>query len=154
MKNKLFELAAKIKKVKETIKKQAAVAALNHYKDKFTAGGDKWEGEQWQEPKRKTEGPKKYKSTDKNGRKLKKRSGYLKGFAPRDATRHTLVGKGVLSRSMKYKIEGDKIVFYSNIAYAKRHNEGEDMPKRQFVGMEKDLEKKIKKIIKENLEEL
>lgn len=36
-----------------------------------------------------------------------------------------------------------------------KHNKGLDgMPKRTFVGMEKDLEKKIKKIIQENLEEL
>ncbi|GAB4129539.1 MAG: hypothetical protein Fur0027_14430 [Raineya sp.] len=155
MKSELFKLVAKINKAKEVIKKQVALTALNYYKDKFTAGNDNWNGEKWQEPKRKTEGPKKYKSTDKNGRKLKKRSGYLKGFSPRDATRHTLVGKGVLARSIKHKTEINKIVFYSNTVYAKRHNEGLDgMPKRQFLGMEKNLQKKIEKIIQENLDSL
>jgi phage gpG-like protein len=151
MKNKLFEFSQKIRRAKTTILKRVAVEALNHYKDKFTEGKGEWEGQKWQEPKRKTEGPKKYKTVDKNGRRLQKRSGYLKGFSPRDATRATLVGRGVLARSIRYRIEGSKIVFYSKIIYAGRHNEGERMPKRTFVGMEKPLKQKIEKILQESL---
>ncbi|MCS6821699.1 MAG: phage virion morphogenesis protein [Microscillaceae bacterium] len=143
--NKLYEIAQKLRGLPEKIKRQVAVTALNHYKDKFTAGNDEWEGKKWQEPLRKKLAP----------IKRKDGKGYRKGFSPQDKTRHTLVKTGVLSRSLRYRLEADKVVFYSNVIYAKRHNEGLDgMPKRQFVGMEKSLEKKIEKIIKENLENL
>lgn len=151
---KILELSQKFKNIATSIKEDVAIEALNHYKDKFVVGGDNWESQKWVEPKRKTEGPKKYKVVDKNGKALKKRSGYLKGFKPRDAKRATLVGKGVLSRSLKYRIEEAKIVFYSNVSYAKRHNNGEKMPKRQFLGMEKSLRVKIVKVIKDNLDKL
>jgi len=153
--NKLYALATKLKNLKKNLLKEVAVTALNHYKDKFVEGNGKWEGQSWEQPKRKTEGPKKYKVVDKNGKNLKKRKGYLKGFSPRDATRATLVGKGILSRSLKYKTEGSKIVFYSNTPYARRHNEGEaGMPKRQFLGMEKSLKTKIETLLKRKLEEI
>jgi len=37
------------------------------------------------------------------------------------------------------------------LIYAGRHNEGENIPKRTFVGMEKPLKQKIEKILKESL---
>ncbi|MCS7003688.1 MAG: hypothetical protein NZM38_00005, partial [Cytophagales bacterium] len=75
----------------------------------MNAGGS-WEGEKWLLPKRKKEGPKKYKIVDKLGRKFKKRTGYLKGYSSRDVSRATLVGRGVLLRSIRYVIQGDRII--------------------------------------------
>jgi len=151
----LFKLKTKLGQALRNIQKDIAVTALNHYKSKFTEGNGAWEGAKWDEPKRKTEGPQKYKTKDKNGRKLKKRSGYLKGRTPRDATRATLVRTGKLSRSIRYKLRKDSILFYSNVPYARRHNEGlKGMPKRQFLGMERTLKAQIDTIIAKNLRKL
>ena len=151
----LFDLKRKLPQVLKSIQKDIAVEALNHYKGKFTDGNGAWEGTKWQEPKRKTEGPQKYKTEDKNGRKLKKRKGYLKGRTPRDATRATLVKTGKLSRSIRYKLRKDSILFYSNVPYARRHNEGlKGMPQRQFLGMERTLKAKIDTIIAKALRSL
>ncbi|MDX1903784.1 MAG: hypothetical protein SFU27_06450 [Thermonemataceae bacterium] len=137
---KLSELATKLKEAQKNAIKEIAITAQNHYKDKFTEGKGVWEGKAWKEPIR------------KNGAiKRKKGSGYWKGRSPRDASRTTLVGKGVLQRSLKHQIKGNVIRFYSNVKYAGYHNEGtEKLPKRQFLGMEKPLQTKINKIILDN----
>ena len=158
--NKLFELATNLRKVATNIKKEVAITALNHYKDKFLEGNGKWDGVKWEDPQRKTYEPILRQQSSKKG--APKRPKYLKGYTKRDKTRATLVGKGVLSRSIKYRIEASRIVFYSNVPYAKTHNDGEKagkgagfmMPKRTFLGMEKPLEIKIENIIKKNLNTL
>lgn len=139
---KIAAIKSKIKAAQRNILRQIGVEALNHYKDKFTSTGGSWEGKAWEAPKRKTEGPKRR----KRGR------GYVKGFSQRDATRATLVGRGVLARSLKYRISGAQVTFFSNTPYAKRHNDGLDgMPKRKFMGMERSLRVKIDSIIAQEM---
>jgi len=133
----LLQLAKAFKQKAAQLPRLIGVEAVNHFQDKFTNGNDHWEGKSWPAPKRKTDGP----IRRKRGR------GYRKGFSPRDASRHTLVGKGTLSRSLDYKTNSRGVVIYSNVPYAKRHNEGlKGMPQRQFAGMEKALMKKIEKL--------
>jgi len=47
----------------------------------------------------------------------------------------------------------DRLQVGSNLDYAKVHNEGQgNMPKRQFIGQSKELDKKVVKIIEQELE--
>ncbi|RIV21381.1 hypothetical protein DYU11_18420 [Fibrisoma montanum] len=55
-----------------------------------------------------------------------------------------LTDSGDLGDSLTYSEEGDKVVVSTDVPYAQRHNEGlKGMPKRQFMGPSKQLEKKI-----------
>lgn len=119
-------------------KRKIAITALNHFKDKFTAGNQQWEGQGWEEPQRRIRG----------AIRLRRGSGYRKGFTPARATEAILVDDGVLSKSLRFDISRNDIIFSSNVAYADRHNRGTNgMPQRQFVGMETDLKVKIRAII-------
>ncbi len=118
--------------IKKQIVTKIMITAKNHYKDKFVEGKGNWEDADWKQPKRKI---------NPRSTKAKKNSA-------------TLVQSGALSRSVQARKEGDKIIISSNIIYAKRHNEGLKMPKRTFIGMEKKLEEKIQKVIKDNINTL
>jgi phage gpG-like protein len=63
----------------------------------------------------------------------------------RDSGRAILVKSGALRRSLLKRKAGKLSVFIiSPLAYANRHNEGlKGMPKRQFVGNSRKLNKKI-----------
>lgn len=138
------KISLRLRGISRSLKKEIAVEALNHYKDKFSHD-QKWNGRKWEEPLRRRIGP----------LRLKRRRGYRKGFGPRDRTRNILVKTGTLSRSLRYRLEKDKIVFFTNVPYARRHNEGlKGMPKRTFLGMEPSLKARIEKIISRNLDNL
>lgn len=148
-KSSLHEIKVALKKNILAIKKEIAIEALNHTKEKFKEGNGQWEGEKWKEPKRK-EGP------FKRQKRYKGKLGYKTGFTPRDAKRATLIGKGrkKLGNSFRKQIKGNTVRIYSKVVYAKRHNEGLDgMPKRQFIGDEKALIEKLDKIIKSKWED-
>lgn len=142
----MSKLKQQLNQFLKTLPKEIKRIALNHYREKFTAGNDQWEGVTWPAPIRK-QGP----------IRLKRGKGYRKGRSPRDATRQTLVGpgRGVLKRSIRARIKGLTITFSTDVPYAQVHNEGQgNMPKRTFIGMEKDLENKIKKEIEQELRNL
>lgn len=73
-----------------------------------------------------------------------------------DPGRSTLVKSGVLRNNTRARTIGDNRVQLVNDApYARRHNEGLDgMPKRQFMGKSKTLNKAIKKQIGKSLRKL
>ena len=55
-----------------------------------------------------------------------------------------LTETGDLGRSINGEERADGVLFYTDKVYAQRHNEGlSGMPKRQFMGPSKALEKKI-----------
>lgn len=122
---------AKFKAMKRSLPIVVANAAKNHYVDSFKKGGftdenlDPWE---------------KRKAKDKRGGK-----------------RAILVKTGALRRSIRIvsatfsRIE----VGSTGTKYAKRHNQGLDgMPKRQFIGASRKLQKKIRLIIKRKMQEI
>lgn len=67
---------------------------------------------------------------------------------------------GELRNSLKYQIKGNEITVFSRKEYANIHNEGlpmkngKRMPKRQFVGNSDALNKKIKKLIERQLNDI
>jgi phage gpG-like protein len=73
-----------------------------------------------------------------------------------------LVQTGILSDSIKTRVEGNKAIVESDTVYGKVHNEGLRagrgkgfrMPKRQFIGNHDDVEKAIEDEIKKRLGEL
>ncbi|MCQ2976332.1 MAG: phage virion morphogenesis protein, partial [Bacteroidales bacterium] len=73
-----------------------------------------------------------------------------------DGRRKILTGKtGNLGRSIKYRIEPHQVIIFSDVKYAKAHNEGDmtgrnhkvKMPKRQFIGSHPVLKNELEKII-------
>ncbi|MGL5133074.1 MAG: phage virion morphogenesis protein [Planktothrix sp.] len=68
----------------------------------------------------------------------------------RDKKRAILVDTGRLRRSFRVKLATPELVIIAtDIPYAQYHNEGTDkMPKRQFIGMSRQLEKSLKTAIK------
>ena len=64
----------------------------------------------------------------------------------RDIGKAILVQSGRLRRSLRKKrLTSLSGVISSPLPYAKRHNEGERMPKRQFVGNSRNMVKKIER---------
>lgn len=72
------------------------------------------------------------------------------------AERPILTGEtGDLGRSIEYEIAGDKAIIYSDVSYARYHNEGtEKMPKRQFIGESEALDKKIMRKTNKKIEDI
>ncbi len=97
------------------------------------------------------------KTTDKRGRDITRyrtnrrgKQGTLNRYGRKIKDRPILTGHNSggnkLRHSFKARTERRKVVFYTHKNYAKRHNEGLDgMPKRQFIGQSKTLDKNIKK---------
>lgn len=69
---------------------------------------------------------------------------------------------GNLRRSIRYKVTDNTLIIYSDVVYAKIHNEGGmagrglnvKIPKRQFIGPHPQLDKKIKSIIENELKKI
>lgn len=127
-------------KALETIRNQAGVLAVNHFKKSFVKGGfeDKT-FEQWKIPKRKL------------GKKAKE---------TRKGTRATLVKSGTLKRSIRVtKSSGYDISIGSDLPYAAVHNDGLKagrgkgfiMPQRQFMGDSAQLEDQISRMAEKEL---
>ncbi|MGL4956537.1 MAG: phage virion morphogenesis protein [Bacteroidales bacterium] len=78
----------------------------------------------------------------------------------KDGTSSRLIKSGVLRRSIRSRTKNNGIVFTSSTPYAAVHNEGGragrgrgfQMPKRQFIGAYKGIEKTIERIAKKELE--
>ncbi|GAB2586493.1 phage virion morphogenesis protein [Spirosoma areae] len=60
-----------------------------------------------------------------------------------------------LGDSLTWSEDGDSVVVSSDVVYAKRHNEGTNgMPKRQFMGPSRQLDKKIISKIERELDNI
>jgi phage gpG-like protein len=129
------------KRILETIvPKKVGILAVRFYKLGFTKGGGQTDDSAngWQPRKR----------------SVKWRSGKNKGIE-----KPILVGKGNLKKSIRYEvISKDTVKIYTEgIEYARIHNEGLmgiaygkhrfKMPKREFIGESKKLQKEITNII-------
>lgn len=109
--------------------------AVDHFKENFQA--ESFEGVKWKEVQRRM-------PTINHGGKIVKN--YARGAA---RSRKILTGNtGDLGRSIQYKVGSGKVTIYSNLIYAKVHNDGGHagrgggftMPKRQFIGRSKKLD--------------
>ena len=113
--------------------------AVNFFRGTFNKQG--FDGVKWKEVQRRTQGTKAYKYATKAAR-----------------TRAILVKSGALRRGTLRKYTSfAKTIIQNEMPYAKVHNEGsKKMPKRQFIGQSKNLDKQtiqeidryVKKILK------
>ena len=80
-----------------------------------------------------------------------------------DRTRKILTGRtGDLGRSLQYSPESGSVTVHSDLIYAAVHNfglkagrgEGFMMPKRQFIGENDELNKRIQEIIDKKIEQI
>ena len=112
---------------KKSMPAKIANTAVNHFKEGFVKGG---------------------------GQTNKSKGGWKKRKYNKDKGRATLVKSGDLKRDIKVReTNWNRIVVGTqNVKYASYHNEGtHKLPQREFIGDSKELEKKVEKIIKENL---
>jgi phage gpG-like protein len=118
---KIKEQKAEFKKFKSDAPLILGNIAVNHFKMGFRRGGHQTEAS---------------------------KDGWAKRRNP-DRGRAILVKRGKLKRSIR--IRGRRFnritIGTSGVPYASRHNEGMKMPKREFIGASKALEKKIEKQI-------
>jgi phage gpG-like protein len=121
--------------------REIAMANKNFFLKSFRE--QKWEGKQWQQVKRRIKGTKEYE--------------YPKNKGLRRRTRPILVGKGTLRRAVNASIRQilpAKVTFLVRLPYAAIHNEGlkmkngQQMPKRQYMGQSKEMHIKNIDIIK------
>lgn len=123
-----------------SLMREIAMAQKNYFVASFKR--QNWDGDKWQEVQRRIPGTKAYKYPAKKG--LKRR------------IRPILVGKGSLRRAVNSSLKAvtpNRVRFQVDLPYAAIHNQGLRMknggmmPKRQFIGLTKELDKKNKKII-------
>jgi len=133
------------------------VEALNHFKKSFVDEGftdgslQKW---------------KKRTTIDKNGRNITRyrsnrvgKAGGLNDYGRKTKGRPVLTGFGSggnkLRNSLKARIENGRVTIYTYKKYAETHNEGDAaMPKREFMGPSRKLDKKIEKEIEKQLDKI
>lgn len=118
-----------INRLKETLPRIVANEALNHFLEGFRKGGGQTDAGRWPARKR---------------------------TARRNAGRALLVDTGALRRDVQVRLTSFRKILISTlrIIYARRHNEGLNMPKREFLGHSKKLDKKIKKLILKELNKI
>jgi len=157
----LSELEAKLKRAAQFINERGTriieVEGINFMQENFENEGFTDGGVQKWKPR---------KTTDKQGRDLTRyrtnrrgRAGSLTKFGQKNQGRALLTGHDTggnkLRHSFKTRRDKSKVVFYTHKKYAKRHNEGLDgMPKRQFIGNSKTLEKNIEKQLTFHLDKI
>ena len=137
---------AKLEKEMPRLKRELPIIcgdlAVNFFRDSFNKQGfDSSNVQKWKEVQRRISGTKAHKYATKSAR-----------------TRAILVKSGALRRATLRKYTSfAKTVIINEMPYAKVHNEGsKNMPKRQFIGQSKSLDKKtiqeidryVKKILK------
>lgn len=133
------------------------VEGLNHFEESFDNEGftdaslEKW---------------KPRKTTDKRGRDITKyrtnkrgKKGTLNSYGRKNEGRAILTGHNTggnkLRNSLKAKKVSEGVEFSTDKEYAQAHNEGEgNMPKRQFIGESKQLDKKIIKKVDKTLDKI
>lgn len=121
--------------------REIAMSNKNYFLQSFKRQG--WGNDQWQEVNRRIPGTKEYMYPKKKG--LKRR------------TRPILVGRGSLRRQVNSSIKlinRSRILFMVDLPYAAIHNEGgrmkggNKMPKRQYMGENRETNRSNKEIIK------
>lgn len=120
--------------------REIAMANKNYFLDSFKRQG--WDGKTWQEVNRRTPGTKAYEYPKHKG--LKRR------------TRPILVGRGSLRRQVNSSIKlmnRSRIIFMVDLPYAGIHNDGGQvngfkMPRRRYMGQNKQTDLLTKNIIK------
>jgi phage gpG-like protein len=134
-------IGEEFKKGSTNMMREIAMANKNYFLQSFKAQG--WDGKKWQEVNRRIKGTKEYKYPAKKG--LRRR------------TRPILVGKGALRRAVNSSIKSvtpTRVRFQVDLPYAAIHNEGlrkkggGTMPKRQYMGNNKETDKINQTIIK------
>jgi phage gpG-like protein len=133
------------------------VEGLNHFEESFDNEGFtdsslvKWE-------KRKTK--------DKKGRDITRyrtnkvgKKGDLNRYGRKNEGRAILTGHNTGGNKLRNSLRASKVSggveFKTDKEYAQAHNEGEgDMPKRQFIGESKQLDKKIIKKVDKTLDKI
>lgn len=107
------------------------------------------------------------KTVDKRGRDLTRyrtnrrgKAGSLTKYGQKLANNRPILtghdtGGNKLRHSFKTRRDKNKVVFYTHKKYARRHNEGLDgMPKREFIGRSRTLDKNIEKQLKHHLDKI
>jgi phage gpG-like protein len=133
------------------------VEGLNHFEKSFEKQGfDNGGVNEW----------KARKTTDKRGRDITRyrtnkrgKRGELNSFGRKNTGRAILTGHSTGANKLRHSLKARKISggieFSSDKPYAQRHNEGlNGMPKRQFMGASKTLDKNIKKKIDKQLNKI
>lgn len=115
--------------LKKKLPKIIANNSLNWFLKGFRQGGGQTDSGQWAERKKKSK---------------------------KKARRGILVQSGALRRDVQIRMTSfSKIIIgTARIAYARRHNEGLDMPKREFLGDSKKMNKSNKKLILRSLNKI
>jgi phage gpG-like protein len=136
-------IGEQFRKGSTSMMREIAMANKNYFLESFKKQG--WEGKKWDEVQRRIKGTKAYEYPKNKG--LKRR------------TRPILVGKGSLRRAVNSSIKSvtpNRIRFQVDLPYAAIHNEGLRMknggimPKRQYMGNNKELDKINQTIIKKH----
>ena len=127
--------------IKRTIQVKLATTAQHHFRDNFQKSGFVDDGvKPWKRSKRQDD-PK----------------------HPDRAYKTLLSRRDHLYKSISKKTEPAKAIVYTEVPYAKAHNEGTStagrkhnvrIPKRQFMGESKQLNSKFKKVIVDELEKI
>jgi phage gpG-like protein len=81
----------------------------------------------------------------------------FKAWKPRkieDPGRAILVQTGDLRRSIVKTVGNKKVLISTNVTYAAKHNFGKGLPKRQFMGESKTLEKNMQKTVQEEVDKI
>ena len=116
-------------------------------------------------------GLKKWPTRQWNKSKVKKKGGLRKDYKRwkiKDKGRRLLISHrtdtkgGHLRHSLTYRVVGTKVIFSTDKAYAKVHNEGGKagrgigftMKQRQFMGHSRQLDKKIKKKLDKEMQKI
>lgn len=124
---------AAFKKIQSASKTVVATEAKNHFKQSWRQQGfEDRTVEKWPEVKRRIKGTEAYKNASRAARR-----------------RAILVETGALRRSVKViRRNWPVVVGTRGISYARKHNDGAgNLPKRQFIGYSRKLEKRTLKQI-------
>lgn len=120
---------------KRTLPIQLANEARVYFTNTFKVGG--FDGKKWKEVQRRIPGTNAYKYPKKKG--LSRR------------TKPILVQYGLLRRATSMSVRTKnfkKISLVVDLKYAANHNDGITVPKRQFMGRSKELDRKHRETIK------
>lgn len=136
-----FDIALQnLKRTELQLAKEVAATATKYYVNSFKKQA--WGGKSWKEVKRRTPGTPEYIYPKKRGLSRRRKP--------------ILVGRGALRREVNAsakKITTKNIQFAVRLKYGNVHNEGlpmkngKRMPKRQFMGWNRELDGQIKKVI-------
>lgn len=150
-------LAKKVARfIDDDVPKIIANEGLNHIEESFQNEGftdtslSKW---------------KERKTTDKQGRDITRyrtnrrgRRGRLTAYGKKLKDRPILTGfntgNNKLRNSFRAKTRRGRVVFFTYKKYAQKHNEGEGITKRQFIGQSDKLDDRIEKKITKTLDRI